>query len=156
MQGERGREGTTVKGSKSATRGLAAEQRDERRKKDDRGSTRNYNLLIRSQTRYHYATRPVKVLRLDALTNFLHPRRVSVGNTTESMLARCSPESVRAWALGSPVTRKNCASVASKTFVIIYTYNLLEVISGGINTVIAKEEVSLHYCVTMDRERERK
>ena len=58
--------------------------------------------------------------------------------------------------LGLGVTRKQCATVASKTFVITYTYNLLEVISGGINTVIAKEEVSLHYCVTMDRERERK
>ena len=35
-------------------------QRSDRRKseKNDRGSTRNYNLLIRSQTRYHYATRP--------------------------------------------------------------------------------------------------
>ena len=33
--------------------------RSGKEKKHDRGSTRNYNLLIRSQTRYHYATRPL-------------------------------------------------------------------------------------------------
>ena len=40
--------------------------------KNDRGSTRNYNLLIRSQTRYHYATRPVETLDQVAFTNLLH------------------------------------------------------------------------------------
>ena len=36
----------------------ATNDRSRKEKKNDRGSTRNYNLLIRSQTRYHYATRP--------------------------------------------------------------------------------------------------
>ena len=55
MQGGSGREGLVRFRDSEAQSGTTLEK-----KKDDRGSTRNYNLLIRSQTRYHYATRPAE------------------------------------------------------------------------------------------------